>query len=59
MDGICQKVFILLFEKASWACQGNGYSPLFAVVERVAVENFFTEGADELLDDKIHKLVEY
>lgn len=58
VDGNCEKVILALFEEAHELAKENVCKPIFEVMEQVAVKDFFTAEADELLEDKMYRLAE-
>lgn len=52
-DDGCEKVILALLEDAYKRTNGNVYISVFKVIEQAAVEAFFTEGPEELLDGKM------
>lgn len=49
---------LVLFLKAPERTKKNIYTPIFQTSEQAAVNDSFTKGDDELLDDKIYRLTE-
>lgn len=47
-----------LFKDAHEQAERNIYTPAFEVTVEAAAKSLFTERAEELLDDKVYKLVE-
>lgn len=55
IDDRC-KIFVLsIFKKAHEQAKRNVQKPVFEVMQHAALKKLFTDGVDELLDDKMYK----
>lgn len=52
----CKNVVLHLYDDAHEQAERTLHTPIFKVIEQVAVKSFFTREADTLLDEKIYKL---
>lgn len=56
IDDRCKNVLLGFFEEAYEQAKRNAHTAVFEVMDEATVEDFFTEGAYELLDYRMYKL---